>query len=231
MINKKFCVIGLGYFGMNLSLRLTEAGADVLAIDKDPARVEDLSDKVAYAVSCDSTDERVMRSLGVSDMDAVIVAIGEGFESSILTTAMLQQIGVKKIYNRVTSPTHERLLKLMNVEEMLLPEAEAAAHLANRIMIPGIIESFEISKRYGVFEIKAPKEFINKTIIEINLRQQYSLNLVTIKRMLKKGGMLTLGAKEEFEAVGVPTPDTEIREDDVLVLFGEEKNVKLLLES
>ncbi|MFA6571191.1 MAG: TrkA family potassium uptake protein, partial [Bacteroidota bacterium] len=135
MTPKRFCVIGLGYFGQYLALKLSEAGAEVLAIDRDEDRVDAISDKITYAVTMDSTDAKTLHSLGLQDMDAVIVAIGEGFESSILTTAVLQEIGVKRILNRITSPIHERLLKLMSIDELLVPEAEAAAQLANRLMI------------------------------------------------------------------------------------------------
>jgi trk system potassium uptake protein len=227
MTPKRFCVIGLGYFGQNLALKLSEAGAEVLAIDRDEDRVDSISDKITYAVTMDSTDSKTLHSLGLQDMDAVIVAIGEGFESSILTTAVLQEIGVKRILNRITSPIHERLLKLMSIDELLVPEAEAAAQLANRLMIPGLIEYFRISGDYGIFEINTPKHLLNKTVIESDLRRKYSLNLITIKRAF---GKHEIDIKEQAEVTGVPSPDTKILEGDVLVLFGKEKDLKDLLE-
>ena len=230
MKNKKFCVIGCGYFGLNLALRLTEFGAEVLAIDKKEEIIDRLADKVTHVLSLDTTEKRAMQSLGLKDMDAVIVAIGEGFESSILTTAILQEIGVKNIYNRVTSPTHERLLKLMDINELLVPEAEAADHLANRLMLPGLIEIYKITEDYGIYEIAAPKVFHNKTLIEINLRKDYSLNLVTIKRLIKKRGILTLGEKQVDAVIGVPSPDTKIMENDVLVVSGDYKSITNLIE-
>lgn len=229
MSAKKFCVIGLGHFGYNLALRLSEEGAEVLAIDNHQDKIDSLSDKVTHAICMDSTDARSMASLGLKDMDACIVAIGEGFESSLLTSAILQELGVKNIYNRIISPIHERLLKLMNITNLLVPEAEAAEHLARRLMIPGLIEAFHISKEFGIFEIKAPSFFVNKTIFEINLRQTYSLNLVTIKRTVQKS-IPFLSKKEELEVLGVPDPNTIILEGDILVLFGKQKDVRNLLE-
>lgn len=229
MASKKFCVIGLGYFGLNLALRLVEQGAEVLAIDKSMSRIELIEDKVTYAVCMDSTDERALRSLGVKDMDAVVVAIGEGFESSINTTAILQQIGVKRILNRVTTPIHERLLGLMNVAELLVPEAEAAAHLANRLMIPGLIESYQISKDYGIYEIQAPLEFVGKTVMESQIRQRYQMNLVTVKRKTGKSGLKTEGSQDQEIVLGVPQPDFVFFEGDILVLFGKEKDFKNLI--
>ena len=230
MKTKKFCVIGLGYFGSNLSLRLAEEGSEVIAIDNNEDKVNAISDKVTYAVCMDSTDQRAMRSLGLKDMDAVIVAIGEGFESSINTIAVLQELGVRRILGRIISPIHERLLKLMNIQELLVPEAEAANHLSSRLMITGLLEVFEISKVYSIFEIETPKSFAGKAVVDIQLRQKYSLNLVTIKRKKSKR-LLALNPTDEFEVLGVPTPDLVIMEDDVLVLFGKDKDFLELIGS
>ncbi|MFP4528058.1 MAG: potassium channel family protein [Candidatus Kapaibacterium sp.] len=229
MAIKKFCVIGLGHFGLNLALRLTEEGGEVIAIDKDQDRVDLVSESVVYAVRMDSTDQRALRSLDVQDMDAVIVAIGEGFEDSIMTTAALQEIGVKKIINRITSPVHERLLRLMGIEELLVPEAEAASHLANRLLMPGIIESFELTKDYGIYEIEAPDKFVGKKLIDLDLRSKYRINVVTIKRIVRKKGFLSLGETSETEITGVPDPKEEIKEKDILVLFGREENIRALI--
>lgn len=230
MAQKKFCIIGLGYFGMNLATILSNDGAEILVIDNNPDRVDMISEQVTHAVCMDATDERALKSMGLKEMDAIIVAIGENFESSITTTALLQEIGVKKIYNRIVSPIHERLLKLMGVEELLVPEAEAAGHLASRLMLEGILSSFELNEDYGIFEIPTPSAFIGKSVMESNLRQIYNLNLVTIKRYKKRDGLRTLGKQDELNVVGVPSPNLSIVEGDVLVVFGKEKDVKYLLE-
>ncbi len=227
MAVKKFCIIGLGYFGANLALDLTDEGAEVIAIDIEVEKVAPLKDKVTMAVQADATDVKALRSLGVDDVDAVIVAIGEGFESSITTTAALQEIGVKKIINRVISPVQERLLKLMGIEELIVPEAYAAGKMAERLMIPGLIESFEITKEYGIFEVKVPAYLIGKTLSDVELRQKYDLNLVTIKR--KAVSKSIFSSKEEYIVTGVPEPTLIFEENDILVLFGKEKNfIKLL---
>ncbi|MDD3125414.1 MAG: TrkA family potassium uptake protein [Candidatus Kapabacteria bacterium] len=230
MAQKKFAIIGLGYFGMNLATFLSKEGAEVLVIDIDPNRVDMISEEVTHAVCMDSTDERALKSLGLKEMDAVVVAIGEKFESSITTTALLQEIGVKKIYNRVISPIHERLLNLMGVDELLVPEAEAAGHLASRLMLAGILSSFELAEDYGIFEIPAPPAFVGKTLMETNLRQLYNLNLVTLKRQKKRGGLRTLGKQDKLMVLGVPSPDLSIIEGDIMVIFGKEKDLKYLLE-
>lgn len=230
MNNRKFAVIGLGYFGLNLALRLVEEGAEVIAVDRDEQRVDHLRDKVSYVVCMDTTDIRALQRLGLRDMDAVIVAIGENFQGSLLTTALLQEIGVERIINRVTSPTHERLLKLMNITELLVPEAEAASQLVKRLMLKGVVGAFELSREYSIIELAAPESFVGSTVFDLNLRNRYSLNLVTIKRIERKRGLLTLGEQEVVRIIGVPAPETVIEKNDILVLFGKEKDIQRLYD-
>lgn len=229
MSQKKFCIIGLGYFGYNLALRLSEAGAEVLAVDHHQDRIDDLADRVTHAVCMDSKDAKALKSLNLQDMDAVIIAIGKDFNNSILTTSHIQEMGVTNIIARVTTPVHERLLKLMNVNEVLVPEAEAAQQLAKRLMISGVIGSMMISEDYGIYEVVAPEEFCGKKIVDINLRQKFSLNLVTIKRIKQDRGLMIKGELEEIEVAGIPKPDQEIQDGDILVLFGKESDMKKLL--
>ena len=228
MATKKFCVIGLGYFGSNLARSLTKNGAEVLAIDKDIRRVEEVQDEVAVAVVLDSTDKDALRSQGVQDFDSVIVAIGEGFESSITTTSILQEIGVKNIYNRMVSKLHARILKLLGIENILLPEAEAADHLARRLVMPGLIDTFPLSHLHSIFIVNVPKNFIGKTIRESNLRIEYNLNVVTIKK-LPPVYLQTPDTIFEAETIGVPDPSYKFEENDLLVLFGNDKDLRNFL--
>jgi trk system potassium uptake protein len=230
MKSLKYCVIGLGYFGYNLAIGLSEAGAEVLAIDNHQEKIDEISEKVTHAVCMDSVDKKTLLSLGIDEMDAVIIAIGGDFESSLLTTAYLQDMGIKKIYSRITSKVHERILKLMNVHEILVPEADAAEQLKNRLILPGLIESYKISKEYGVFEIPVPKKFIGKTILEASIREEYNLNIVTIKRIKRKISLPGLKSDDETKAIGVPKPDEKFEEGDILALFGRDKDIKNLIE-
>ncbi len=227
MKNSKFCVIGLGYFGFNLALYLTEQGAEVIAIDNKEERIELLKDRVAVPVTADATDMKVLKNLGVADMDAVIVAIGEGFEASINTLYNLQELGVKKIFARVISPIHEKLVKLMNIEEILLPESEAAKHLANRLIIPDLIDFIELDNQFGIFEAAAPTEFIGQSLTQINLRRNYNLNLVTIKKDIKKK---KFGKHEFGSIIGIPNPEYIFNDKDVLVLFGSKNDIEKFLQ-
>jgi trk system potassium uptake protein TrkA len=223
MGTNKFCVIGLGYFGSNLAIKLTEYGAEVLAIDKDMEKVEEIADKVTIAVQLDATDKNALKSQDLSDFDAVIVAIGEGFESSITTTAILQEIGVKVIYNRIISPLHQRLLSLMGIHNLLVPEAEAAEHLAKQLLNPGLIDAFPISNNFSIYVVYVPKKYINVSVIDSKIRQNYNLNLVTVKKTTNSQNQTK---REIFgaETIGVPIPTYIFKENDVLVLFGSEND-------
>ncbi|MCS7177353.1 MAG: TrkA family potassium uptake protein [Candidatus Kapabacteria bacterium] len=226
----RVAIIGLGHFGRNLALRLTEEGCEVLAIDRNPEQVEFLQDRVAVAVTLDSTEARPLRKLGLRDVDVVVVAIGEDFQSSLLTTASLQEIGVKQIISRVISPVHERLLRLMGVQELVLPEAEAAEALANRLLLGRVRKAFELSPEYSIVEIEAPRHFIGKQLRDLGLRERYGVNLVTIKRVQQRAGLLSLGQHERVRVIGVPTPETIIEPGDILVVFGREQELHRLLE-
>ncbi len=229
-MKKKFAVLGLGHFGMNLSLYLTNMGADVVAVDNKESNAERLRDKVSFAALADVKDLGALRGLGLEDMDAVIVAIGEDFEASILATANLQEIGVKRIINRVVSPTHEKLLKLMKVDDLILPEADAAQQLANKLIRKGVLEYLELSKDYSIVEIKVPDDFVGRSLGELDLRKNFKINLVTVIKQTQKRNLIPFtGGVEEIQVLGVPESNYTFAKDDVLVVFGSEDSLKRLL--
>lgn len=230
MKRKKFCVIGCGFYGLNLALQLTAEGAEVIAVDERNEVIDSIAAQVAHAIKMDTTDKTALKSLPLDEFDAVVVAIGKNFENSILTTALLQEIGVKKLFTRVTTQIHERILRLMGITELLLPESDAAVQLSTRLMNPGILHAFDITKEFGVFEISAPEQFVNKTIQDLELRRKFRLNVVTVKTKVSKQGLLSKGEREKFEIVGVPSPDYKFTKDDNLIVFGKEADLKKVLE-
>jgi trk system potassium uptake protein TrkA len=209
---------------------LSEQGADVIAIDKNTEHLNAIKDKASFAIALDSTNEQEMRGLGLKDVDAAIVAIGEVFEDSIVTTAILKQIGVKRVITRVLNPIHEQLLKLLDVSETLVPEAEAADHLAKRLTLPGVLEAFKISNDHSIFEVKIPSWMIGRSIKDVGLRQNFSLNIVTIKRKIVNYG-IRIDRYSEVMITGTPHPEQIFTEDDILVLFGKEKDFTKFINS
>lgn len=224
----KFCIIGLGYFGKNLALTLARARTEVLAVDILPAKVDDVKDEVSHAVIADTSQRETLEKLPLADMDAVIVAIGEGFEASLLTVAHLQECGVRRIIARVINPIHEKLLRLMKIEELILPEAESAQRMAQSLM-RGVLNSLDLTGGFIIVEAKTPSWLVGRTLQESGLRSTYKLNLVTVRKRSAPDAQI-VARKSERELIGVPPADYRFDEDDLLVLFGQEARIHTFLK-
>ncbi len=218
-MTKKVAVIGIGNFGAHLAVTLAKQGAEVLAIDSSMDRLEDVKDKVTYTVRLDSTEEKALREQGLTELDAVIVAIGDDFEATLLTIVALQNIGVKRIIARATTKTHERILRHLGIEEVISPAVEAAERLADSLMYRGVIDSLELSSDYSIVEVSAPEAFIGKSLGELQLRETFDVNLITIKRIEQEPRLLGLRSRTVEKILGIPTPDMVVQRGDVLVLF------------
>jgi trk system potassium uptake protein TrkA len=218
-MTKKVAVIGVGNFGAHLAVTLAKQGAEVLAIDSSMDRLEDVKDKVTYTVRLDSTEEKALRDQGLTELDAVIVAIGDDFEATLLTVVALQNIGVKRIIARATTKTHERILRHLGIEEVISPAVEAAERLADSLMYRGVIDSLELSSDYSIVEVSAPEAFIGKSLGELQLRETFDVNLITIKRIEQEPRLLGLRSRTVEKILGIPTPDMVVQRGDVLVLF------------
>lgn len=218
----KFCIIGLGQFGSTLAVELQREGHEVIAIDRDGECVEAIKDKVDYALEADATDPRALQKLGLKELDTVVVAIGEGFEASLMVVAHLQTMKVGSILCRVINDVHERLLDLMEVKEKIRPEALAAAQLAKRMGISRAIRHFSLGEDYAIVEFPIPEVMIGKTLSEVDLRSKYKVNLITYKRQSTCEDTTPAGA----ETQGVPAPDVAFQAGDQLVLFGNTEAIE-----
>lgn len=230
-MEKKFAVIGLGHFGSHLAIGLAEQGAEVLAIDDDIERLEEIKDQVTHTVRLDSTEEKALRSQGIQDFDAVIVGMGDDFEATLLTVAALQRLEVKRIIVRATTETHERILNHLGITEIILPAVEAAERLANTLLFEKVVDSFELSSEYTIVEVQAPERFVGKTVQQLLLEQELGVSLVTIKRREKKKALLGFRTRDVETILGVPMPSTVIEQGDLLVVFGNKKAIRKLAES
>ncbi|MCS7014210.1 MAG: TrkA family potassium uptake protein [Chloroherpetonaceae bacterium] len=218
---KKIAVIGIGNFGSHLATTLAAQGAEVLAIDSSMERLEDIKDKVTYTVRLDSTEEKALREQAITEFDVVIVAIGDDFEATLLTVAALQNIGVQRIIARATTQTHERILRHLGISEVISPAVEAAERLADSLMYRGVIDSLELSSEYSIVEVSAPPSFVGKTLAELNLRENFDVNLITIKRIEQEPRLLGLRSRTIEKIMGIPTPDMVVQKNDILVLFAK----------
>lgn len=223
----KFAIIGLGQFGRQLAEELAHEDHEVVAVDIDERIIEDIKDTVDYAVVADASDARVLKQLGLEEVDVVVVAIGEDFATSLLVTGHLQELKVKRLLCRSLNPTHDKILKLMKVDEIVQAEEMAARQLAKRLGIRGVARHFTLGEDFAIVELGVPANLIGKTVAESELRGRYGLNLVTIKR----GGAEDTPAKQEGHPMGVPTPDTQFQAGDSLIVFGKEEGVQKLVQT
>ena len=182
----RFAVIGLGRFGNKLAIALAMSGAEVIAIDKNREVIELIADQVSHAVRLDSTDEEALKAQGVGKADVAIVGIGQGtgrgFESAILTVVNLRQMGVNRIYARAEDLIAGEVFSKVGATEVIYPEIESAQRWAYKLIAPQIGEKIDFAEGYSLARIKAPASFEGKTVMDLQLRQKYSVILVLIKR-------------------------------------------------
>jgi trk system potassium uptake protein len=224
----RFCIIGLGTFGTHLARQLSREGHEIVAADNTPSRINALKDEIEYLVLADCTDLNAFHEIPVDECDAVILAIGEDFEASLSVAANLQQLGAKRIISRIINPLHGRLLKLLKIEEIMVPEAMAAAWLARSLKTPDIIGSLELGGGYEVAQVLVPSKMVGQTLQEQTLRERYSLNLITIA---KGRGAAPLSSTHHpiNRVLGIPQPERRFEEDDILVLFGQIQDVRKMM--
>ncbi|MBL7663604.1 MAG: TrkA family potassium uptake protein [Bacteriovoracaceae bacterium] len=222
-------VIGLGTFGAKTASRLFEKGAEVIAIDSNVELVEKIKDRVTHAVCIDVTDERAARTINISDCDVAIVAIGDNIEMSILSVAMLRKLGVGRVIARATDKLHEHVLKEIGASEIIKVEEEMGEIIASKIVAPHVLQRYNFAAGYSIVEIKLGSSFAGKTLVESQIRQSYSLNIVAIQKRVpyvNEDGR----ASYRIEINDSPLPMDVIGEDDIIVLVGSEKNFNKLFD-
>ena len=224
---KRFAVIGLGRFGQKLAIALAMSGAEVIAIDKDRDQVELLADQVSHAVRLDSTDEEALKAQGVDKVDVAIIGIGQstgGFEAAILTVVNLRQMGIKQIYARAEDLIAGEVFSKVGATEVIYPEIESAQRWAYKLIAPQIGEKIDFAEGYSLARIKAPPSFDGRTVMDLQLRQKYNVNLVLIKR--GENAKKIKGEKDKI--INVPMPSTVIYLDDILMVAGSDVDLAKL---
>jgi len=228
MSKHKFAVIGLGMFGRAIAKTLSQRGAEVLAIDNNEEKIQDIRDDVAYAVAFDATDIKALKAQNIKDVDAVVVAIGENFESLLLCTVHLLELKVKRIIARAQGSLQRMILEKLGVQEILSPENEVGIAVAEKLIYPSIVSFLQLPDEYEIVEVKTPKGIANRTLEDIGLRNKYKLNLITFKREVEveKNGETV----KEQHIIGVPRSSTVLYETDTIVVFGRSKDIGKFIE-
>ncbi len=214
----------MGRFGQHLAKALTAAGEEVIGIDRDAEVVVRMRDEVAMAVRLDGTDKEALESQSIREVDAAIVGIGEDFESAALTVAALKELGVRHIVCRAMTEIQERILLKVGADAVASAERESALRWAHRLTLPRLDQYVELGEGYSMIYVKAPRSFHQKTLLELNLRKKYEVNLVAIRRTVEVHTEED-EKKKTRQIITVPRPDTTILPDDVLIVVGSNESL------
>ena len=219
---ERFAVIGLGRFGKRLAILLSDAGAEVIAVDIDRDLVDQVRDNVTVAVVLNATDPEALRSQGIDRVDVAIVGMGDAFEDTVMTTVLLKQLGVARVISRAATEIRASILRRVGADDVVNPERESAHRWCNQLLAPEIVSQFELGEGFSLAQIVAPESFYGKTLAELSLRQKHNVNIVAIRRKDS-----TEDFDEEREAViSLPMADTLIKPGDLLLLVGSDESMR-----
>ncbi|WP_017470437.1 potassium channel family protein [Amphibacillus jilinensis] len=208
---KQLAVIGLGQFGSGVSKSLLELGHDVLVIDRKERLVNDFSTIATHAVVADATDEGILKSLGLTNFDYVIVAIGEDIQASILTTLILKDLNIKNVWVKSINDYHTKILDKIGADLIIHPEKDIAKRFAQQVINGHLLDYIELSDEYSIVEIKAPDKMVGRSITTIDLRGKYGISLLGIKY----DGQIDIN----------PSPDYQLSEGNILIIIGSNKDI------
>lgn len=210
-MKKEFAVIGLGRFGGSMCRSLTEQGMEVMAIDMDEERVNEFASIVTQAVVADTTDEQVLKSLGIRNFDHVIVAIGDNIQSSILTTLILKELGVNHITVKAQNDYHEKVLRKIGADHVVHPERDMGRRIAHYIVSNNVLDYLELSEEYSIVEIKVNELLAGQSLVQLDVRAKYGLNIVAIKR--------------GQEIIVSPKANDPLQLGDILIIIGADTDI------
>ena len=210
----KFAVIGLGSFGSNIAKTLYEKGNEVLAVDDNKEKIEEVKNFVSHAVHMDAADKENLLALGIKDMDVVVVSLGPEMEASILTVLYLNEIQAKRIVAKALTEDHAKILESVGATEVIYPEKDMAIKTALKLSCPNVLEYLPLISGFGIQEIAPPEKFIGKNLRELDLRNKYGIQVIAIKELIPE--------KTTF----VPKADFVLKDSDILVIMGEDKQLE-----
>ncbi len=209
---KQYLVLGAGKFGSNIAKKLYELDQEVMIMDLDAELIQELSESVTYSVQGDVTNELTLREIGVQNFDVVVVSIGANIQASIMVTLMLKEMGVKKIISKAVNPLHAKVLYRIGADRVVFPEKETAIRIAQNLVTSNIFDFINLSEEHSIIEIPVKEEWIDKTILELNFRVNYNVNIIAIKN----GIDIDISIK----------PDTLIKSGDLLLILGRNEDIK-----
>lgn len=207
---KQIAVIGLGRFGTSLATSLVEMGNEVMGMDMDEDRVSEVSDDLTHTIQADATDPHVLKELGVKNYDAIVVSIGD-LERSIIVTMMLKELGAENVVCKATSTMHANILNRLGADKVVFPERDMGVRLAHSIADHNVVDYVDISEDFSMMEMVAPKEWMDKNLISLNIRSKYRMNIAAIRR--------------GKDVIIAPKGEDVILPGDIVVLIGEREDL------
>ncbi len=224
---KTFVVIGLGIFGSSVVRHLARYNVDIIGIDKDETKVESLKEYLKLPIVGNATDPQQLEQAGVNakDVDVAIVAIGESVEENVYVSLLLKEMGIKKVMSRAINSQHASILAKIGVDRVVFPEENTAEQLVRSLLSPQIVDQLELTEDYSIVEVVPPKEFIDKTLHELNIRARYKVTVLGIKRkvpIINDAG--ETDTKEEI--LFSLDADEKIRQSDILIILGKNTDIE-----
>lgn len=181
MKEKSYAVIGLGQFGMSVAETLAESDCDVLAIDAREENIQEIADKVTYAVRADVREPEVLRTLGVQNVDVAVIAVAENMEASIMATMQAKELGVPYVLAKAMNALHGKILEKIGADRVIYPEQSMGLRVARNLMSGGFLDVFELSTEFSMAEFPVPTEWVGKSLQELQLRESHDINIIAIK--------------------------------------------------
>ena len=212
---KTVLLIGLGRLGQHVAKKLNDLGHQVMAVDSDEGRVDAVLPFVTNAQIGDSTNREFLSSLGIRNFDACIVAIGDNFQNSLETTDLLKDLGARKVIARASRGVQEKFLLRNGADEVVYPEKQLAAWTAIRCTSEHILDYIELDGDFSIFEISIPEDWAGKSILQLDLRRKYGINILGIR----SSGPLNMSI----------TPDTLLNQDSSILILGRQAEVQKCL--
>ncbi len=210
----QYVVFGLGRFGVSLTKALNEYGAEVLCVDEDEEKINEIAPFCTHSVCMDATDENNLKRLGINNMDVAIVCIASNIESSIFITLLCKQMGIPKVISKASDERHKLVLERIGADTVVIPEEAMGERLASMLCKPNVVEIMTLADSFRMVEIRTPKRWLDKTLIELNLRHTERVNIVVIKR--------------GDEIITSPAGDCKLLADDIIVVAGAVDDINRL---
>ncbi len=213
---KSILVIGLGRFGRHMAKKFSEQNNDVMAIDINEERINNVLSVVTNALIGDATNERFMETIGVRDFDLCVVAIGDNFQSSLETTALLKDLGAKFVLARASRDVHAKFLLRNGADDVIYTEKETAERLAVKYGSDNIFNYIELNDDYSIYEIAVPSSWLNKSILKVNVRSKYGISI--------------LATKQGNNIFPLPKPEHVFTDSESLMILGKNEDVSRFIK-